>query len=98
MAPEYSKIIALRQVPGAAQVLPTPFQRHITVRMESLLQQDTEVLLLDITGEVVHRQAFPVQMGVNTLLVQPPASLPPGMYIIQFETKGKTVRIKTLKD
>jgi hypothetical protein len=95
---KYSKIVALHQVPREALVLPIPFNENFSVHAVSLQKGQTEVILLDMHGNMVYRQAFPVQEGVNTLQVQPPASLPPGMYIIQFETKGKTVRIKTLKD
>jgi hypothetical protein len=94
---EYSKIVALNKTPGKASVLPIPFNKEIVVSLEALTKGATEISLMDITGKTVHRQNFPVQPGLNSLKVLPASHLPDGVYFIQFETKGKMVRVKTLK-
>ncbi|MGV3641530.1 MAG: hypothetical protein ACO1NZ_13475, partial [Adhaeribacter sp.] len=94
---EYSKLVALEQEAGQARISPIPFDKTITVSQQALEAGQTEVLLLDIAGKVVHRQAFAVPAGFNQLVVSPPTTLPPGIYFVQFESLGKPLRFKTLR-
>ncbi|MGV3505100.1 MAG: hypothetical protein ACO1O1_15430 [Adhaeribacter sp.] len=94
---EYSKLVVLEQEPGQARISPIPFDKTMTVNLEALQGGQTEVLMQDIAGKVVFRQAFAVQAGPNQLLVSPQASLSPGVYFIQFQSRGKTLRFKTLR-
>ena len=94
---EYSKLVALEQEPGQARISPIPFDKTITVNLEAGQAGHTEVLMQDIAGKVVFRQSFAVQAGPNQLLVRPQASLSPGVYFIQFQSQGRTLRFKTLR-
>lgn len=79
------------------EVFPNPFENNITLMINSNLNSNATINIIDIQGKIVHRVALQLLPGFNNYVINDLAELPNGTYIIQVNTNGNTQTIKVNK-
>jgi uncharacterized repeat protein (TIGR01451 family) len=69
-------------------VQPNPFEREINIRIQLKNAENLELMLMDLQGRKVLSKKVAAEKGSQTIIMNAPASLAPGMYI--FELRGSS--------
>lgn len=97
----YSPVIAIKpQKLGGlnfGRIYPLPFRDQLSVEISTDAVVNVQIQLSDLTGKIVFTQLRTCNSGKNTLLVEPPASLPAGYYSLQVIAGDKMLKQLQIK-
>ena len=82
---------------GNVQVMPNPFEDHLTVRVEAPEADLIEVALFNSLGQRVLKRSFDVKAGMNEMTLDWDTELPRGSYLITIQNDKHTTHRKLIK-
>lgn len=93
----YSGIVTLGLTDVEVAAKPNPFDRSINVRISLKTNEQVRIRLLDMVGRQVYSSTENLSMGVNSILINLPASLKKGMYVLDVNAGEQSFQKKLLK-
>ena len=96
----YSPIISLfKKQKGISMlpVYPNPFTDILTIQLTADKQQTVEICLTDITGKTALTQSANCSRGATAIIMNVPAALKPGIFLLQVKTSGGNFQQKLVK-
>ncbi len=97
----YSKVmpVALEQKASSAYVAyPNPFNNHLYLTLEVTSQMEGNIELVDITGKTVFTKSFTTEKGYNTIDMNTPHELNPGIYFAKIKINNTISVLKLIKN
>lgn len=74
-------------------IFPNPFDRQLSLLIDSEESREAEIQLLQLNGQVISRRKVQILPGHQTIDLSEASSLPSGMYLMTLQTRdGKMVR------
>ena len=98
---EYSKVVAVAfsglEVQAGAKVYPNPITAASKLVYNAPEAGKLNVKVVNMSGTTVLNQAYDIEAGENTIMLNLSESLPTGLYILIAEFNGQTEQVKLLK-
>jgi hypothetical protein len=94
----YTEVAVIRlSRKGKFEVLGNPFTHSINVRYTVPETGNLVISLFDMNGRLVRREQLVARTGTATFQVSNVSSVPPGMYLLNFDMNNTMTSIKVLK-
>ena len=98
----YSEVIALRLdgsvLEGSFTVYPNPFTSNIKLNINSAKDEQGSLVVSNIAGQPVYKQAVSVLSGQNTVVINNLEGLKAGIYIVNYITADGKIAEKIIKN
>jgi hypothetical protein len=79
------------------EVFPNPFENNITLMINSNINSNAQIDIIDVQGKIVYHTMLPLTLGFNSYLVNDLNELPAGTYIVKVNNNGIIQTIKLSK-
>lgn len=95
----YSPVVNIKYEPETAKITawPNPFNRSVTISIESTTQAPAILSLYDAVGKMLSLRKIQLQEGNNRVSYDGMDNLPAGAYYLQIIHQDKTEHLKLLK-